>query len=136
MFRRLVRSVLFPAAMFFFFNDTATTEIYTLSLHDALPISQCEASEGTIVRSGQASTSRSNICMHSWMFGQAMADFGSLSLGRKLVATRSVAVGVPATGSGGVHSSNARRYVSFASAHRSDMCSARASLNRTTAISP
>src|SRR2546430_15679941 len=28
---------------FFFFNDTATTEIYTLSLHDALPIS-CTAS--------------------------------------------------------------------------------------------
>src|SRR4028119_2530981 len=26
---------------FFFFNDTATTEIYTLSLHDALPISTC-----------------------------------------------------------------------------------------------
>src|SRR2546426_12284956 len=26
-------------AIFFFFNDTATTEIYTLSLHDALPIS-------------------------------------------------------------------------------------------------
>src|SRR2546425_2495484 len=25
-------------SMFFFFNDTATTEIYTLSLHDALPI--------------------------------------------------------------------------------------------------
>src|SRR5258706_15492516 len=25
----------------FFFNDTATTEIYTLSLHDALPISAC-----------------------------------------------------------------------------------------------
>src|SRR5258707_4686995 len=34
---------------FFFFNDTATTEIYTLSLHDALPISPvhlgCEAGE-------------------------------------------------------------------------------------------
>src|SRR3712207_7354852 len=28
--------------MFFFFNDTATTEIYTLSLHDALPISDDE----------------------------------------------------------------------------------------------
>src|SRR2546422_6332931 len=28
---------------FFFFNDTATTEIYTLSLHDALPISLPEA---------------------------------------------------------------------------------------------
>src|SRR2546422_8319924 len=27
-------------SMFFFFNDTATTEIYTLSLHDALPISR------------------------------------------------------------------------------------------------
>src|SRR2546422_1884738 len=26
------------AQLFFFFNDTATTEIYTLSLHDALPI--------------------------------------------------------------------------------------------------
>src|SRR3712207_9184059 len=29
-------------SFFFFFNDTATTEIYTLSLHDALPISQAE----------------------------------------------------------------------------------------------
>src|SRR5271168_4923530 len=28
---------------FFFFNDTATTEIYTLSLHDALPIRPCSA---------------------------------------------------------------------------------------------
>src|SRR2546422_7673447 len=27
-----------PISNFFFFNDTATTEIYTLSLHDALPI--------------------------------------------------------------------------------------------------
>src|SRR2546422_6697433 len=33
MFRSLLCS------FFFFFNDTATTEIYTLSLHDALPIS-------------------------------------------------------------------------------------------------
>src|SRR2546422_8147565 len=30
---------LLPIFTFFFFNDTATTEIYTLSLHDALPIS-------------------------------------------------------------------------------------------------
>src|SRR3989475_9349694 len=29
--------------LFFFFNDTATTEIYTLSLHDALPICAGEA---------------------------------------------------------------------------------------------
>src|SRR2546430_9047246 len=31
--------VLLDVMFFFFFNDTATTEIYTLSLHDALPIS-------------------------------------------------------------------------------------------------
>src|SRR5256885_13932251 len=34
---------------FFFFNDTATTEIYTLSLHDALPISRARAS-GDVVQ--------------------------------------------------------------------------------------
>src|SRR2546422_11276889 len=34
---RITRFIFF----FFFFNDTATTEIYTLSLHDALPISIC-----------------------------------------------------------------------------------------------
>src|SRR2546429_1591005 len=32
-----------PPFVSFFFNDTATTEIYTLSLHDALPISFSEA---------------------------------------------------------------------------------------------
>src|SRR5216683_6078445 len=31
--------IFFLFVSFFFFNDTATTEIYTLSLHDALPIS-------------------------------------------------------------------------------------------------
>src|SRR5258706_15021874 len=37
---RSLISILFPYMIlfFFFFNDTATTEIYTLSLHDALPI--------------------------------------------------------------------------------------------------
>src|SRR5258708_8880759 len=33
---------------FFFFNDTATTEIYTLSLHDALPISGSIADQDDI----------------------------------------------------------------------------------------
>src|SRR5438874_7197986 len=33
----------------FFFNDTATTEIYTLSLHDALPISRRYADTGHLV---------------------------------------------------------------------------------------
>src|SRR6266704_7126761 len=37
--------------LFFFFNDTATTEIYTLSLHDALPISgSATRSSGTSIR--------------------------------------------------------------------------------------
>src|SRR5258707_8636458 len=35
---------------FFFFNDTATTEIYTLSLHDALPISQLNSSPSSLRR--------------------------------------------------------------------------------------
>src|SRR3712207_8936509 len=35
-----VREACSICVMFFFFNDTATTEIYTLSLHDALPISK------------------------------------------------------------------------------------------------
>src|SRR2546427_6967525 len=34
---------------FFFFNDTATTEIYTLSLHDALPISPTVPTDGPLV---------------------------------------------------------------------------------------
>src|SRR2546430_16325548 len=35
------------AIFFFFFNDTATTEIYTLSLHDALPISDNSTATAT-----------------------------------------------------------------------------------------
>src|SRR2546429_2872746 len=36
-------------SFFFFFNDTATTEIYTLSLHDALPISEALLDAGARV---------------------------------------------------------------------------------------
>src|SRR2546422_7895955 len=45
---------------FFFFNDTATTEIYTLSLHDALPISPAIPAGGMrrvgarVIRAGQS----------------------------------------------------------------------------------
>src|SRR3989449_6310912 len=35
---------------FFFFNDTATTEIYTLSLHDALPISGIKGMHPELVK--------------------------------------------------------------------------------------
>src|ERR1019366_1345991 len=41
---------------FFFFNDTATTEIYTLSLHDALPIFGGERAEGAGGPGGGASS--------------------------------------------------------------------------------
>src|SRR5689334_25342775 len=34
----IITAYLFSSSVYFFFNDTATTEIYTLSLHDALPI--------------------------------------------------------------------------------------------------
>src|SRR6185436_20301302 len=44
----------FFSFFFFFFNDTATTEIYTLSLHDALPISSGAAVE---IRARPPSTS-------------------------------------------------------------------------------
>src|SRR5690554_7661998 len=37
-----------PISSFFFFNDTATTEIYTLSLHDALPILRYKLGENDV----------------------------------------------------------------------------------------
>src|SRR5258708_34518860 len=48
-FLRLLDSCVFS---FFFFNDTATTEIYTLSLHDALPISSSTRCRRTFCPSG------------------------------------------------------------------------------------
>src|SRR3712207_7483102 len=42
----------------FFFNDTATTEIYTLSLHDALPI--CASSPTALASTPSSSASASN----------------------------------------------------------------------------
>src|SRR2546427_13255539 len=48
-------------SLFFFFNDTATTEIYTLSLHDALPISSIAANlpHATSFSAGNCRESRS-----------------------------------------------------------------------------
>src|SRR2546421_5979562 len=51
---------------FFFFNDTATTEIYTLSLHDALPISFLSASSIASCRTA---------CTNRWM--ERVFPFGS-----------------------------------------------------------
>src|SRR2546422_4769273 len=46
-YRRLITSF-----SFFFFNDTATTEIYTLSLHDALPILGLHLEGGSLAHHG------------------------------------------------------------------------------------
>src|SRR5438067_8377697 len=43
-------SIFYLYTSFFFFNDPATTEIYTLSLHDALPISRNTTSGGCAPR--------------------------------------------------------------------------------------
>src|SRR2546430_4729594 len=47
-------------SFFFFFNDTATTEIYTLSLHDALPIC-ADAADGVAALRRQPGRSR-DVC--------------------------------------------------------------------------
>src|SRR5438132_9885618 len=49
------------STFFFFFNDTSTTEIYTLSLHDALPIFQTTQLEE---ETGQANTARPDFDAH------------------------------------------------------------------------
>src|SRR2546430_4910501 len=53
-------------SLFFFFNDTATTEIYTLSLHDALPILQHLPGGlhggGAAVRSARAEARQVEVC--------------------------------------------------------------------------
>src|SRR5256885_13207947 len=46
---------------FFFFNDTATTEIYTLSLHDALPI--CSTAVGQTMTSAPSAFRRSTFSL-------------------------------------------------------------------------
>src|SRR2546429_9921512 len=50
--------VCFLCFLFFFFNDTATTEIYTLSLHDALPILASAASGASTPRPSPAPSTR------------------------------------------------------------------------------
>src|SRR3712207_9074711 len=50
--------------LFFFFNDTATTEIYTLSLHDALPISwSCHSRMGQERRRTHLARRRTTHCL-------------------------------------------------------------------------
>src|SRR5260221_8868456 len=62
---------------FFFFNDTATTEIYTLSLHDALPISvtgcQVRAMRTAISSVGLGASAASR-ASQAWLTGSVRSE--------------------------------------------------------------
>src|SRR2546429_6758370 len=60
-------AIYFVHFLFFFFNDTATTEIYTLSLHDALPIFILAADQFIVKRSlPEEADGRSIIAGYHW----------------------------------------------------------------------
>src|SRR5687768_17713566 len=65
---------------FFFFNDTATTEIYTLSLHDALPI--C-ASGAACPRRDRSRAARRNAGRGRFAAGRPESSWGSSFAGRR-----------------------------------------------------
>src|SRR2546426_5943446 len=69
-------------SVFFFFNDTATTEIYTLSLHDALPISRAARSASSRPR---AAPRLSSILA---TFAQAMSNRNATAPSRDRKSTR------------------------------------------------
>src|SRR6266498_5884771 len=63
----------------FFFNDTATTEIYTLSLHDALPI-YCRLSKfGGRGLGGQEQDCRQIVAARGWTVGEVFQETASAS---------------------------------------------------------
>src|SRR2546423_15677573 len=76
------------SSFFFFFNDTATTEIYTLSLHDALPISWSSTMRAGWWRRSSVPTSRSIHRQDGWSTtpsrsgGAAARPMGSCSTHR------------------------------------------------------
>src|SRR6266536_6144734 len=69
-----------PPHFFFFFNDTATTEIYTLSLHDALPIQPAATPRQT---SWDAARARgSGLSPNPWLHRRAAPNWFSRSKAR------------------------------------------------------
>src|SRR5260370_12596754 len=74
-------------SFFFFFNDTATTEIYTLSLHDALPILNGSRSS---IRSGEFSSRNECVtcCLLRRCFRSRVARFGT-TISARCIARRS-----------------------------------------------
>src|SRR3712207_8476038 len=62
---------------FFFFNDTATTEIYTLSLHDALPILEIEVTESVFLGHSANDIVQALETLRSEGIRVALDDFGT-----------------------------------------------------------
>src|SRR5215813_15590704 len=96
---------------FFFFNDTATTEIYTLSLHDALPI--CQRS------SAANSTNQANGTdqVFAWMYTR-----GEYSWPRQRAKSRTAAATWPAENAALVSDGAAARSRDSTSQDRSLVC--------------
>src|SRR6266513_377860 len=63
----------FLTSFFFFFNDTATTEIYTLSLHDALPISPCATGTTCPVTVADTAAPPAAVTVHSIVEGRCIS---------------------------------------------------------------
>src|SRR5258708_35208011 len=76
--------LLLPAStcfFFFFFNDTATTEIYTLSLHDALPIWRRAARRGCLQEDrGLYCSAHCQRLLRPYRLGKKVADRKSTRL--------------------------------------------------------
>src|SRR5256885_4142925 len=96
--------------LFFFFNDTATTEIYTLSLHDALPISSPNLKQGPALfalkgvtpnfRNGQMQ--QFNLSVQRELGKEMVATIGLVSsAGAQLSSSRHTNPPPPGTGAGG-----------------------------------
>src|SRR3989440_11027537 len=84
--------------LFFFFNDTATTEIYTLSLHDALPIYVDAAHAGSAalcpelrwIHAGVEHADSYCFNPHKWMLTNFDCDCFYVADRRALISTLSV----------------------------------------------
>src|SRR5256885_6020580 len=91
-----VPAVLVSINIFFFFNDTATTEIYTLSLHDALPISAKAIMglvhwEGSLDWKGQSLTDRKSTRLNS---SHLVISYAVFCLKKKTVVSSRVPIDV------------------------------------------
>src|SRR2546426_5847791 len=78
-----IRCPLLSLHFFFFFNDTATPEIYPLSLHDALPISKSRASLTQIMRARRHSHTRPCLATTSRSMSGSEPTLSTASADRK-----------------------------------------------------